>query len=331
MNKISSFDIELNNALKEKKDEFITGMDCFLNGLKPNEWFMLSDYKIPVYKEDLSSIMNKVKQIIESEENFTYSPIVNSLSPISINFKLDNIYPDNGAPTERYKDFIVNFHNWNYECEEMFWQNHSRCQFLKISNFDCYVDLNVLKSELAYATKDYYKPDVSGWELYFEELLKVHFSEFSEVKEKGQKVFRHKKINDRLWLGLTYKKSSLKKSITKDMDLPRDLEIGFSLDSGKTINSLGPLQNPLFRNPGFKLGAFASIEMYHNGSNFQSIELNYKPKIVDNGKTYSIIFSKSYGEKLKRYAYYSLYMLSLSSSEYMKYLEKSLLAAASLD
>jgi hypothetical protein len=330
-----NFELLLNNALRRNKASFSKAMVNFIYELHPYEWFMLSDYKIPIYKEDLSSISFKINETINLKGNFIYfkEPQISSnygKMPFHIKVKpwFEDFYPDKGAPTTKYKKFIVGFHNWNYECERLFWQSHNSDSHEEISKFDCYIDFEVGKSEFSTVVTNYYTPNVEAWSVYYDKLIQIHFSELNHTKTIRSKIFRHKRISEHIWLGLSYKKSSLHKSLKRDMDLPEDLEIEFSLDAGKTINSFGSIRNPLLPNPTFKLGTFGSIEMFHNGFDFQSMELNYKPEIIDTGEQYSIAFSKVLGEKIKKYAYYSIYMRSLSTREYFKYLESSLTAAS---
>ena len=233
--------------------------------------------------------------------------------------------------------------NLEYDCELKFWKDPAmNFKYREIANFDCFIDLD-------FEINDYNKIknkgnyfNYIGWKEYVLKLVNENFPDFQLDKSKSKKILRFtKKLENGVSFGFEYDEKKMINEIKKgNLSLPdyfnliifnedfnpkidyKDYVFSYNLD----ILSLGILGNPFFFQPCFPVNSFTLIDLYHYGNSYPD---NIEPKqvreyIKSDGK-YRLVHSIEYGKKLKKHAFFYMFMLAITSKSYCSYIEKSII------
>ncbi|MBI3235476.1 MAG: hypothetical protein HYZ42_15800 [Bacteroidetes bacterium] len=236
-----------------------------------------------------------------------------------------------------------------YNLKEIYWRRSDILEdYQKLSNFRCFKEIEAPISDLRrYRNKGYIYNDLE-WFDYILKLIQAKFSQFVLNLEKStSKMLRFlKPIGNNLYFGFEFNQSELKAAIRKadfDFDLPcfnlilvtNTFKKGLSTkkyyyDYHDKILSLGNLSNPFFCS-GTPFCSFISIDMFYNKQlKNNNTELNYKIEYVEkSNELFQIVYNETYGENIKKHAYFYFDLLSYSSNNYLEYLEQCITDAAS--
>jgi hypothetical protein len=231
-----------------------------------------------------------------------------------------------------------------YKCESEFWKNEfSNSNFNDLGKFDCFDDMVVPSEKINKFNEGKFKYNTQSWLKYIFELTQYSFPEFVfSEKFSTKSVYRFlKPLETGFYFGFEYNSVTVKKEfdsgqvclpyyfnlIVLKNDFDKDTQYDkYVLEYNHSILSLGVLGNPFFYEPCFPLTSFFSLEMYFDKLKPNQFVGKYKAEIRElSDNLIQIIHPPELGEKLKKHAFFYLHLLGITSDNYLKYLEKSLI------
>lgn len=252
--------------------------------------------------------------------------------------------------SEQYSDFFLQYKLLHIECINQFFinENHYKIHYdnhfsnLKIFNepkIDDLENFGVLKNR-----NDKYNKSI--WIEYIKSLCELTFNKFRFSKEHSTKnVYRFiKQVNEDLFIGFEFYVDITKKELNYNLTEvepyfniivfnnqfnPDEPIINYTFRKNKNIISLGNLSNPLFTPMCLTMEAFKLLTNKTNPMDFDSPMKFHKKLYEVSQNNYLIKYPDEFGEDLKKYAFFKIYLLEYFSRSYLGYIEKSILGSLS--
>ncbi|MCC9036525.1 hypothetical protein NAL32_22085 [Chryseobacterium sp. Ch-15] len=211
--------------------------------------------------------------------------------------------------------------------KEIFWANENEENiYQNISNFNCFETKIISKEQLKKTILN--APfNLDGWMSYYQNLLDVKFSEFSEKKVIGKKVIKYRSFKKDFFIGIQTDYQMFKNNFKKDFNEdPNHKLIIFKNVEKKKIEEILTFDNffhPHFAPPIYSFGSYFYAK---NTIQISDVELSLKyiveKEFLDNGNI-KLYMSEEFGEHLKRHAYFYYDMLYHTTNEFIKFVEES--------
>lgn len=336
--------------LKENKDSFKQSCielaedligSCFRVALLRD----LTDFK--EMKSDSKIISDVINNIIESPNSLIFKERLTSWGRFLENEIRFDVYRGErqiGRKTASYEAFEPIFKKTSLECFNEYWNDDMiscKNEYEKISDFKCYLDLLVPNEDVENIKKQGVNFNIKDWNTYTIQLLNRFFPEFTYCSKISTHNLRFmKKLNEDWSLGIEYNKNIFNRSkktgsvefpdyfnlilLNKDYDKKSKPDYVYSFDNGNII-SLGILGNPFFYPPLMPSLGYESdyLTRFTPPNNYTLLTPQWHEDNKDG--TTSILHDHEHGEKVKKYLYFYMDILSRTSKSYIEYVEKCLM------
>lgn len=213
--------------------------------------------------------------------------------------------------------------------KEIFWVNQEEENaYQRICDFNCFEDKVVVEKKYYHVMINSPFYNVKGWILYYQALLDLKFSEFSEKMVSGKTIIKYKPFKNKYFLGIETDYQSCKNNFRRGWwEAPQYKLIIFEKINGKKINKIVTFEkfvHPHFDPPAFSfLGFYGSMTTrYINEREIILGDDGTKKEFLDDG-TVKIYNTEIYSDDFKRHAYYYYEMLYQTTKEYIKFIEES--------
>lgn len=213
--------------------------------------------------------------------------------------------------------------------KEIFWQNQEEeIAYQKISNFNCFEDRVINEKKFYHIMLNAPFYNVKSWILYYQALLDLKFSEFSEKIVSGKTVIKYRPFKGKYFLGIETDYQSCKNNFRKGLwEEPEYKLIIFEKLDGKRINRVVTFEkfvHPHFDPPVFSLASFygSMTTRYLNEREIVLGDDGTNKEFLGDGAI-RIYNTEIYSDAFKRHAYYYYAMLYHTTKEYIKFIEES--------
>ncbi|WNI35970.1 hypothetical protein [Chryseobacterium sp. SG20098] len=212
--------------------------------------------------------------------------------------------------------------------KEIFWSNPEEEEsYQKISQFNCFEDKAVKREKLYNVLINSPFFNVKSWILYYQRLLDLKFSEFSEKIISGKNIMKYRPFKGEYFIGIETDYQSCKINFRKGWwEEPEYKLIVFEKSGSKKINkiiSFDKFVHPHFDPPTFSFAAFFGTRTIYNVSELEIVMDNgTKKEFLDDG-TVRLYNSNEFEDEYKRHAYFYYDMLYQTTKEYIKFIEES--------
>jgi len=213
--------------------------------------------------------------------------------------------------------------------KEIFWANQEEENaYQKICDFNCFEDKVVVEKKYYHVMINAPFYNVKGWILYYQALLDLKFSEFSEKMVSGKTIIKYKPFKDKYFFGIETDYQSCKNNFRRGWwEAPQYKLIIFEKIDGKKISKIVTFEkfvHPHFDPPAFAFNWFygSMTTRYINEREIVLGDDGTKKEFLDDG-TVKIYNTEIYSDDFKRHAYYYYEMLYQTTTEYIKFIEES--------
>lgn len=313
MNKFSHIELD-EKVLAEKTLQYIysikdTYKECalFINILNPLEKY--GDLK--EHEFFLKERLSKLKFIIDYDQ-VTFE---NNLSGF-----LDHSYEQ----LENFGNRMFAIENFS---KEIFWANKEEEKiYRKISDFSCFNEI-IIPEEKFRKTIINTPFNLDAWIEYYQNLLKLKFSEFSEEMMVGNDTIKYREFMDDYFLGIATNYKLFKNKFKSDYNAePHHKLIIFKKLNKKKIDKIVTFEkfiHPHFCPPAYSFGSyFYAKNKIQVGEKEMSLKYVIEREFLADGNV-KLSMSEEFGEYLKRHAYFYYDMLYHTTKEYIKFIEES--------
>ncbi len=224
-----------------------------------------------------------------------------------------------------YRDKKVEKENFS---KEIFWASENEeVKYQSISHFKSFEEKIIPQKKLYNIILNSPFFNVKGWIEYYQKLLDLKFSEFSERIVSGKTIIKYKPFKGKYFLGIETDYQFCKNNFKKGWwEQPDYKLIIFEKANKKSINKIVVFQkfvHPHFNPPSMSFAAFfGSKTMYDVSEKETVIDDGTRKEFFDDG-TVRLYNSEEFGDELKRHAYFYYDMLYHTTKEYIKFIEDS--------
>jgi len=211
--------------------------------------------------------------------------------------------------------------------KEIFWASEEEEKlYQSISHFVSFEDRLVEEKKLYHVLINSPFFNVKGWISYYQSLLDVKFPEFSEKTVSGKNIIKYKPFKDKYFLGIATDYQSCKNNFRKGWwEEPEYKLVIFEKLEKKKINQVLTFErfiHPHFDPPALNFAAFfGSKTMIDVSENETVIDNGTKKEFLEDGMV-RLYNSETFGDELKRHAYFYYDMFYHTTREYLTFIEE---------
>lgn len=212
--------------------------------------------------------------------------------------------------------------------KEIFWANSKEEElYQKISQFNCFEDKIVTEKKLYNVLVNSPFFNVKGWIQYYQNLLDLKFTEFSEKIVLGKTITKYRPFKDKYFLGIETDYQSCKNNFRKGWwrEPEYKLIIFETPDKKKILKTITfeKFIHPHFDPPAFSFAGYFGAKTIHDVSEIEIVMDNgTKKQFLDDG-TVRIYNSEEYSDDFKRHAYYYFDILYRTTKQYINFIDES--------
>ncbi|MDC8099425.1 hypothetical protein [Chryseobacterium rhizosphaerae] len=212
--------------------------------------------------------------------------------------------------------------------KEIFWANPKEQEnYHKISQFNSFEDKIVDEKKLYNVLINSPFFNVKGWMLYYQELLDLKFSEFSEKIVSGKMIIKYRPFKGKYFIGIETDYQSCKINFRKGWwEAPEYRLIIFEKVDTKKITRMVIFEkfvHPHFSPPGFSFLWFLGSKTMYDVNEIEIVMDNGTRKEFLSDGTVRLYNTNKFEDDYKRHAYYYYDMLHQTTKEYIKFIEES--------